>query len=335
MNKWVTLLGLIVVAVMFSNALAGERIKIVTDANLSGLAKIALKHANLDSIQIGTSNEPYTYCQISGSDEIVLTTQKMSRDNFDVCIKQGVHGVVEYEIGYTGFVFIGSNKVPDKMTSGEIATLLTGRSQSSFVNFQTIERRRMAQQKFSNQGMFVSIPSSGTIWQKSLLGMLRIPKCSVNDWRCYQEVISQNKRLTYWSNLENLGDKLQKSAITAIPYSYYKKLNIHRRRGLKLLSIDGVKPNYENLKNTSYTPSHPVYAYRRITDFNVSPEAKRWLTALGDLALNQTNKLEQLGIVTDRSSANKCPKPRCPKSGSCTSIIRMSVKCCPKTGSCK
>ena len=76
-----------------------------------------------------------------------------------------------------------------------------------------------------------------------------------------------------------------------------------------------------------------VYAYRKIVSDNESSKVNQWLTALGEVAQSR-QKLGQFGLAGSTSDDDDCPKPKCPKTGSCTKIIRMSAKCCPKTGTC-
>ena len=319
MNKLTAALALLLSVVTFSIAVAQEKLVIVSEFGLWPLAEYATESAKIDNDDITLLSELglYQYCRNPNPNVVLLTSRYLSQDDVQFCFGKGVNGLVEYEIGFSGFAFVGNQNLEGQISTETIASILTDEGHES-----------------TQPSLTLSIPGPQSAWHEEFINTFRIPDCSNTDFPCIKDVLSQNEKVEYWSNYEELISQLHRGDVSAVPFTYLTRPPISEIDDLIILPVDGIAPELENFQNSSYPGTRSVFAYRKITNNNESLIANQWLTAIGNMAESQDPMLNNYGLVANPSDADDCPKPKCPKTGSCFALIQMSVKCCPKTGSC-
>lgn len=264
----------------------------------------------------GTGGGFKIFCQGlgAGSPDIVNASRRMMRSEFDECVRNGVHHIVELPIGYDGVVLVNSLKAPEfklsqkalflalakRVPDPDNASVLIDNPYQYWSDINPLlPKRRIV--------VYGPPPSSGT--RDSLLDMAIEPGCrafpdlallEVSSWQAFRKVchvLRGGPEFIEAGEQDNVLIELVVSnsdALGILGFNYLDQ-NLHR---VKSAVVSGIEPTYDNIHDHLYPISRPLYFYIKKAHVGRIPGIRQFLAEFtSERAWGDEGYLRDKGLV--------------------------------------
>ncbi|MBX2857039.1 MAG: substrate-binding domain-containing protein [Cellvibrionaceae bacterium] len=307
----------------FLFAATRENIHVVGSSTVFPLAKVVadrfakttkFRGPNIEAT--GTGGGFKIFCQGLGAaaPDIVNASRRITRSEFDECVRNGVRHIVELPIGYDGVVVVNSLDAPDfTLTQKELFLALAKRvpnpnKASGFIDNPhrywsdinpLLPKLRIV--------VYGPPPSSGT--RDSLLEMAMEPGCRA--FPALASLESSNREqfkkychvLRSWPEFVEAGEQdnilielvvSNPNALGILGFNYLDQ-NLHR---VKSAVVSGVAPTYDNIHDHLYPISRPLYFYIKKAHVGRIPGISQYLAEfISERAWGDEGYLREKGLV--------------------------------------
>ncbi|HEX7080858.1 MAG TPA: PstS family phosphate ABC transporter substrate-binding protein [Gammaproteobacteria bacterium] len=243
--------------------------------------------------------------------DIANASRRITESEIESCNRNGVDGVVEFEIGYDGIVLAASREAePMPLTLRDVYLALAKNvpDPAGGRRFVPNPYRTWADVDPALPAIEIEVlgppPTSGT--RDAFVELAMEGGCDAFDWiaaldgdahRAVCGTIREDGAYIEAGENDNLiVQKLDSNpaAVGVFGYSFLER-NVDRVRPL---SIDGVRPSFETISDGTYPIARPLYFYVKKAHVGVIPGIEGYLREfMGETAAGDFGYLSELGLV--------------------------------------